>query len=207
MSRARPGRGWRAAPGCLWLLLALASPVHGQGPTPDEGDDLEPARPPAAILFDVGGTLAYRDPQTAKYAWYQDSLPTARNLRELGVRVGLLSNVPRGWDLAMLARLLADPEPLGTLFDPVVLAQSPPPPGRPPAKPDPRAFQAALDRLGPGVEPADVVYVGENHAEVLGARLAGLRAVLLVRRGNPPAGEDHVIRRLPQLIQVLPGLE
>ena len=88
-------------------------------------------------------------------------------------------------------RLLAEPEPLERLFDPVVLAQSPPPPGHPPPKPDPLAFQNGLALLGPGVEARDVVYVGENHAEVLGARLAGLRGILVVRRGSLPAGEAN----------------
>jgi FMN phosphatase YigB (HAD superfamily) len=206
MSSRRVARGRRAGLGYLWLALVLAWPGHGQEIISEGGEDREPPRPPVAVLFDVGGTLTYRDPQTAKYAWFQDALSTAQALKELGFRVGLLSNVPRGWDQAMLSRLLAEPEPLETLFDPVVLAQSPPPPGQPLAKPDPRAFQRALAMLGPGVKPADVVYVGENHDEVLGARLAGLRAVLLVRRGNPPSGEAHVIRRLSQLVHVLPGL-
>jgi len=103
----------------------------------------------------------------------------------------------------MLGRLLLEPEPLEDLFGPIVLAQSPPPPGYPPPKPDPLAFQNALASLGRDVAPVQVLYVGENRAEVQGARLAGLQAVLLVRRGRSPRGEGLVIRNLRQLVDLL----
>jgi HAD superfamily hydrolase (TIGR01549 family) len=46
------------------------------------------------------------------------------------------------------------------------------------AKPDPRIFRLASDRLG--VDPGDVLYVGDNlWLDVVGARRAGLRSVLL----------------------------
>ncbi len=48
-----------------------------------------------------------------------------------------------------------------------------------------------------------VLYVGENRAEVQGARLAGLQAVLLVRRGRAPRGETLAIRNLQQLVDLL----
>jgi putative hydrolase of the HAD superfamily len=45
-------------------------------------------------------------------------------------------------------------------------------------KPDPRIFQLALERAG--VRPAQAVYIGDLYSvDVLGARAAGLRAVLL----------------------------
>lgn len=45
-------------------------------------------------------------------------------------------------------------------------------------KPDPRIFQIALERAG--VQPADAVYVGDLYSvDVLGARAAGLDAILL----------------------------
>jgi len=156
-----------------------------------------------AVFFDVGGTLAYRDSETGKFAWYSDALESATAIKEQGRRVGLLSNVPRGWDQAMLGRLLLEPEPLDELFEPVVLAQAPPPPGYPPPKPDPLAFQNALAHLGRDVAPVQVLYVGENRAEVQGARLAGLQAVLLVRRGRASRGDALAIRNLQQLVELL----
>jgi FMN phosphatase YigB (HAD superfamily) len=186
-----------------WMLLLLALPAtHGQVVREEDRSLAFPASI-VAVFFDVGGTLAYRDPETGKFAWYSDALSSADALKGLGLRVGLLSNVPRGWDEAMLARLLLEPEPLDELFEPVVLAQSPPPPGYPPPKPDPLAFQNAVARLGPNVAPVQVLYVGEDRDEVQGARLAGLQATLLVRRGRPPRDDPSAIRDLGQLVELL----
>jgi putative hydrolase of the HAD superfamily len=45
-------------------------------------------------------------------------------------------------------------------------------------KPDPRIFQAALERLG--VEPDEALYVGDLYPiDILGARAAGIDAILL----------------------------
>ena len=65
-------------------------------------------------------------------------------------------------------------------------------------KPDPRAFLAACAGLG---EPPDaVLYVGdEPETDVLGARSAGLSAVLLDRYGTAPPEETAVIRSLAEL--------
>lgn len=189
----------------LVLLLCLSFAAHtGLAQEEDRaGGGLLFPGSIVAVFFDVGGTLAFRDPETGKYAWYHDALESATAIKEQGRQVGLLSNVPRGWDQAMLGRLLLEPEPLEDLFGPIVLAQSPPPPGYPPPKPDPLAFQNALASLGRDVAPVQVLYVGENRAEVQGARLAGLQAVLLVRRGRSPRGEGLVIRNLRQLVDLL----
>lgn len=51
-------------------------------------------------------------------------------------------------------------------------------------KPDPRIFEIALDRLG--VAAKDAMMVGDSwHADILGARAAGLRAVWFNPRGRP----------------------
>lgn len=74
------------------------------------------------------------------------------------------------------------------------------------AKPDPRAFALACDRLGRGA--AEVVSVGDDHAlDVVAARAAGLRAVHLDRRGDGPAGEAvraSTLRGLADLVLGLP---
>lgn len=100
-------------------------------------------------------------------AW--TTLPGARDalqaLRARGLRTGLVSNFD--------GRLPAILEGLGLapLFDVVVLPRD-----AGAAKPTPRIFLHALERLG--VAPADAVYVGD-HAEhdVAGALGAGLRAI------------------------------
>ena len=192
---------------CLASLLVVGASI-GLGQQPSQ----ESPEPPATdrivvVFFDVGGTLTYRDRETGKYAWYSDALESVEALHGLGLKIGLLSNVPRGWDEAMLARLLAEPEPLTKLFDPVVLAQSPPPPGYPPPKPDPLAYQNALAQVGVNTPPFRALYVGEDRAEVRGARLAGMQALLLVRRGRPPRDDPQTIRNLTELVELMKGEE
>jgi putative hydrolase of the HAD superfamily len=52
-------------------------------------------------------------------------------------------------------------------------------------KPDPAIFVSALEALG--VEPAAALYVGDLYeVDVLGARAAGMDAVLLLPAGAPP---------------------
>lgn len=75
------------------------------------------------------------------------------------------------------------------------------------AKPDRRIFEALLERAC--VEPQEVVYVGDDpHADVEGARRAGLRAVWMDRFDRhwpdelePPA---HRVRDLDELDGLLP---
>jgi putative hydrolase of the HAD superfamily len=68
-------------------------------------------------------------------------------------------------------------------------------------KPDPGIFVEAILRLQ--VSPAEVLYVGDNYyADVIGARNAGLRPVLLDPDGVFPDVECEVIRELHDLIDL-----
>ena len=68
-------------------------------------------------------------------------------------------------------------------------------------KPDPRIFRRAMERLG--ARPEASLYVGDfYHIDVVGARAAGMDAVLLDPAGNHA---DKPVRRLPS-IAGLPGL-
>ena len=74
------------------------------------------------------------------------------------------------------------------------------------AKPDPKIFQVLLARTG--LEPAQVVYVGDDpHADVEGARCAGLHAVWVDRFGRAwPEGLEppvHAVRDLAGLADLL----
>ncbi len=67
------------------------------------------------------------------------------------------------------------------------------------AKPDPAAFRLACARWG--LPPAAVVIVGDRHdLDVLPAREAGLRAVLLDRNGTGPGDEPCRISSLRELV-------
>ena len=68
-------------------------------------------------------------------------------------------------------------------------------------KPDPRIFRRAMERTG--ARPESSLYIGDfYHIDVVGARAAGMDAVLLDPAGNHA---DKDVRRLPS-IGGLPGL-
>lgn len=103
---------------------------------------------------------------------YAEVPPVLAGLRARGIRLAVVSN----WDAALTEVL----EALGLLhhFD-AVLASAPE--GR--SKPDPEIFRRALARVG--VEPHDAVHVGDSEEhDVLGARAAGIEAVLLRREAG-----------------------
>ena len=70
------------------------------------------------------------------------------------------------------------------------------------AKPDPAIFAHALELAG-GVPPGDAVHAGDSvHADVEGARAAGIAAVLVARDGaQAPPG----VRAIPTLDGLIPG--
>ena len=66
-------------------------------------------------------------------------------------------------------------------------------------KPDPRIFKRAMERLG--AKPADSLYVGDfYHIDVVGARAAGMEAVLLDPAG---AHADKPVRRIASIGELL----
>jgi putative hydrolase of the HAD superfamily len=69
------------------------------------------------------------------------------------------------------------------------------------AKPDPRIYRIALDRLG--LEPAAAVMVGDNfERDVRVAKSVGMGAIWLRRGAAPPPAEgiaDHVVSTLAEI--------
>jgi HAD superfamily hydrolase (TIGR01549 family) len=69
-------------------------------------------------------------------------------------------------------------------------------------KPDPEIFRLALQRCG--AQPEETLYVGDNYyADVVGARRAGLRPVLIDPEGLFPEAGCEVIHSLGDLPQIL----
>jgi putative hydrolase of the HAD superfamily len=69
-------------------------------------------------------------------------------------------------------------------------------------KPEPAIFHAALDALG--VSPADALYVGDLYeVDIVGARAAGMDAILLSAGGPPAAGLCRSVPSLPALVDYL----
>ncbi|HBY95872.1 MAG: HAD family hydrolase [Ardenticatenaceae bacterium] len=70
-------------------------------------------------------------------------------------------------------------------------------------KPDPLLFRHAIQRAG--VAPQEALFVGDTYAtDILGARAAGLRPVLIARTHRPPVADVPIIQTLNELFNVLP---
>jgi putative hydrolase of the HAD superfamily len=150
----------------------------------------EPVGDDAALdaLFATGYLPAYE----RSWRGYDDVPPALSALRAAGYRLGVLTNGTEQQQRAKL-RVLGLLEAVGPVFTAEGV-------GAP--KPDPRAFLAACEGLG--AAPDSVLYVGDEHGtDVLGARGAGLSAVLLDRDGTAPADETAVIRSLSELPALL----
>ena len=122
---------------------------------------------------------------------FPDAAPALSVLRERGHRLAIVSN----WDCS-LADWLESSELL-ELVDGVVVTSA----ATGAAKPDPAIFRRALGLLG--VEANAAVHVGDSlDKDIAGARDAGIRAILVARRADPPPGVE-AIRSLAELPSLL----
>jgi putative hydrolase of the HAD superfamily len=113
-----------------------------------------------------------------------------RELRERGLRLVVASN----WDCSLPDWL--GPAGLLDLVDGVVASAVV---GK--SKPDPAPFRRALELAG--VEAAKALHVGDSaENDIEGARAAGIRAVLVARAGDAPAGVESIpsLAELPSLL-------
>lgn len=107
----------------------------------------------------------------ARWRAYDDVRPAFERLSSNGVRIGIVSN----WDPRL--RGLLDGLGLSPLIDTVVSSAEV---GL--HKPDPRIFELACRNLA--VSPCEAAHVGDHYyADVIGAQVAGLRPVLIDRKG------------------------
>ncbi len=112
---------------------------------------------------------------------FEDVLPVLADLRERGLKLGLVSNTGRDVDEFLAHHSLRIDAALSSRIHGKV-------------KPHPTIFQAVLDRLGVAAEQAAMV--GDSPEDDLeGARGLGMRAFLVDREGLFPEAED----RLPDL--------
>jgi len=121
---------------------------------------------------------------------YPDVLPALSDLRERGMTLVVASN----WDCSLPEWL--GPAGITELVHGVVTSAEV---GA--AKPDPRVFERALAIAA--AAPSEALHVGDNvDNDVEGAAAAGVRAVLVQRDGELPAGVDTV-RSLRELAALL----
>ncbi len=126
--------------------------------------------------------------QARHWSLYPDVLPTLRELRANGIRLGIISDWGHGLEAIVLEL------ELGAYVEFVVVSSR-----LGVAKPDPSVFGLALDRIG--VAPKQAVYVGDTYVkDVMGARAAGIFPVLLDREGSAPKMDCPTISTLTELL-------
>ena len=129
-------------------------------------------------------------------AWqtFPDVLPTLEHLRSRGLRLGAVSDwaptlfrILHGHDLTRYFEFVLCSGNIGF------------------CKPSAHFYRLALQRAD--VDPRNVLHVGDSyHADVRGARAAGITPVLLDRNGTAPPVDCQVIRDLCE-IEILVGGE
>jgi putative hydrolase of the HAD superfamily len=128
-----------------------------------------------------------------RFVPYADAAETLAVLRAAGLRLAVVSN----WDCS-LPSILAEVGLAAAVDEIVVSAQV----GV--SKPDPRIFEAALERLR--CKPQEAVFVGDSlETDVAGARAAGIRSLMLDR--HPRAAEAEEVERIISLTDMLELLQ
>jgi FMN phosphatase YigB (HAD superfamily) len=133
------------------------------------------------VFFDIGGTLGERHLTTGLFKSFPSSAGLLKAMREVvGLRIGVITTLGPGLTntegLALLqgAGLAQFLDPQGFVSDHDAGV----------AKPHVAIYQVAAQRVG--VPIGRCLYVGENLSEVLGALVAGMKAVL---KPSPPGRE------------------
>lgn len=132
---------------------------------------------------DVASTLYERVMDPSAWVPYPDTAPTLRALHARGIRIGIVSNVPRDLRPIFAAHGLAELVDAFTHSYEVGAE-----------KPDPAIFLHACRALG--TEPRETLMVGDHAVADGGAVRAGLRFHLLDAGGaaDRPRGLDRVVR-------------
>jgi putative hydrolase of the HAD superfamily len=178
-----------------------ASATFQPGEERDRATQLEYDRRTLALLgiHDEAIVQAVRDRKEALY-WapgairlYPETKTVLKTLQEQAYRLGIVSNW--SWNLIDYCKHVGIAEDFAVIMASAYAGCN---------KPHPGIFRLTLERLG--VPPERALHVGDSYkADVLGARAAGLEAILLDRDGQ--AGDDEwdcpVISDLMELLALL----
>lgn len=127
----------------------------------------------------------------SRWRAYDDVRPALGRLKARGLRIGLISN----WDRRL--KTIINGLGLDQFVEEVVSSAEV---GL--RKPDPRIFELACARMG--VVPADAAHVGDHqYADIIGARAAGMRPVLIDRRALSSSREERVMCTLDDIERTL----
>lgn len=143
--------------------------------------------------------LGHLDAWTPHIRHYADARPTLRALKDLGLRIGLLSNThwPRAFHEHFLER-----DGLASLIDARLYSSE-----MSHLKPHPSVFEATLAAVG-ATDPTKAVFVGDRlYDDVWGAKQFGMRGVHVMNDHAPhwDVEPDASISRLAELPEIIAG--
>ncbi len=163
------------------------------------------ADPIQAVFFDLGDTLV-EDVGGGMFGLRPGAAETVALLQDLGVELGIITNVPEGWTREDLEAILVEPEFLDEFSVLVLSSQAPA------SKPDPAIYTFAHSLLAVPVPITETAFVGETLGEIANAidnPTEGCRAVGMVGihlSDQPPSPlTDYTIPTddLPQVAMIV----
>jgi putative hydrolase of the HAD superfamily len=126
---------------------------------------------------------------------FPETLSVLHTLRAAGMRLGALTDVPYGMPMKFVQRDL-DGAHIFDLLDSVVTSSM-----IGVRKPDAAGYHALAASLG--VAPHEMLYVGNEPKDVIGAQRAGVASVFLDRTGDAPShGQSFTIASLSAIIDI-----
>jgi putative hydrolase of the HAD superfamily len=126
---------------------------------------------------------------------FPETSSVLRSLREAGLRLGVLTDVPYGMPMKFVRRDL-DGAQIFNLLDSVLTSAMV---GL--RKPEPAGYHALASSLG--VAPSAMLYVGNEPKDVIGAQRAGITSVLVNRAGAAPRhGQNFTVPSLSEIIGI-----
>ncbi len=124
---------------------------------------------------------------------YEDTTSTLKTLKEKGIKVGILTDVPYGMEKKLV---LADIEKFKEYVDIVLTSVEV---GY--RKPNKRGFIQLSKELG--VDSNEMIYVGDEEKDIIGANNLGIYSILINRTDNYiEYGQKKTIKKLNELLDI-----
>jgi len=124
---------------------------------------------------------------------YDDTISTLKNLKKRGVKIGILTDVPYGMDKKLV---LADIEEFKENVDIILTSVDV---GY--RKPNKHGFMQLAKELGVALN--EMIYVGDEKKDVIGANSLGIYSILINRTNNNiDYGQKTTIKELSELLKI-----
>lgn len=124
---------------------------------------------------------------------YEDTILTLKMLKERGIKIGILTDVPYGMDKDLvLVDIEGFKEHVDIILTSVEVGYR---------KPNKKGFIALSNELG--VTPNEMLYVGDEQKDIIGANNLGIYSVLINRtNSNVNYGQKKTIKKLNELLEI-----